>query len=69
VAVSPQHPANGNRPHRRGPMTSPEHVMRGRVPGFDFGELRRRAERQATEVGEHRLGASKATLARSARRT
>ena len=45
-----------------------EDVMGTDVPGFDFGELRRRAERQAAEVGEHRLEAAKAALEPSARR-
>ena len=45
-----------------------ERVLGGDVPGFDFAELRRRAERQATEVEEHRLEATQAALAPSAAR-
>jgi len=41
-----------------------EHVIGADVPGFDFGELQRRAERQAAEVGEHRLAAAEAALER-----
>jgi hypothetical protein len=41
-----------------------EHVIGADAPGFDFGELQRRAERQAAEVGEHRLAAAEAALER-----
>lgn len=44
-----------------------ERVAQARVPGFDFAELRRRAERQAAEVEEHRLVAAEAALAPSAK--
>jgi hypothetical protein len=54
---------------KRAMWTALEHVIGADVPGLDFDELRRRAERQATEVGEHRLEAAKAALERSARRT
>jgi len=45
-----------------------EHVL-GARPGFDFAELRRRAERQAAELEEHRLEAAQAALAPSVKRT
>jgi len=41
-----------------------EHVIGADMPGFDFGELQRRAERQAAEVGERRLEAAEAALDR-----
>ena len=39
------------------------------LPGFEFAELRRRAERQAAEVEEHRLAAAEAALASPAQST
>jgi hypothetical protein len=46
-----------------------EHVVGVRLPGFDFAELGRRAERQAAEVEERRLEAAEAALAPSAKLT
>jgi hypothetical protein len=46
-----------------------DQVMGAGVPGLDFVELRRRAERQAAEVEEHRLEAAQAALEPSARLT
>jgi hypothetical protein len=46
-----------------------EHVAEARVPGFDFADLRRRAERQAAEVEERRLEAAETALASSTKLT
>jgi hypothetical protein len=40
-----------------------QRTLANEVPGFEFGELRRRAERQAAEVEEHRVEAAEAVLA------
>jgi hypothetical protein len=39
-----------------------EHAIAARVPEFDFAELGRRAERQATEIEDHRLAAAEVAL-------
>jgi hypothetical protein len=40
-----------------------QRTLPNQVPGVDFGELQRRAERQAAEVEEHRVEAAEAALA------
>jgi len=40
-----------------------QRALANEVPGVEFGELRRRAERQAAEVEEHRVEAAEAVLA------
>jgi hypothetical protein len=42
-----------------------QRTLANEVPRFEFGELRRRAERQAAEVEEHRVEAADAALASS----
>jgi hypothetical protein len=46
-----------------------ERAMGDGVPGFDFAELRGRAERQAAEVEQHRLEAAESVLAEPGRRS
>jgi hypothetical protein len=40
-----------------------QRTLANEVPGFEFGELQRRAERQAAEVEEHRVEAAEALWA------
>jgi hypothetical protein len=40
-----------------------QRTLANELPGFEFGELWRRAERQAAEVEEHRVEAAEAALA------
>jgi hypothetical protein len=40
-----------------------ERTIGGEVPGFEFGELGRRAERQASDLESHRLEAAETALA------
>jgi hypothetical protein len=42
-----------------------QHALADRAPGFDFEALGRRAERQASEVEEHRLAAARIVLSPS----